>query len=113
MSTLEHEIYFKNMADIKSVNADGLISYILDNDDLTNEINNWIKLEFIYGEHQIMIEIRNSIYHHFLKHHLSSDNKNGYFIDWIISDWLDNLLNVPYLLKELKKFDCIGLGDVR
>lgn len=104
---LKEKSILKNIQWTKCINTEGLSVYIMENDKLFNDIKTFIHIEGLFTDDQISIEIKNIIYKHFTDIYVN-DYKNDSFIDWIITDWIEHLLDIPYLIKELKTFECIN-----
>jgi predicted AAA+ superfamily ATPase len=104
---LKQKTTLENIQFTKCINIEGLLGYIMENDTLFNNIKTFIHIEGLFTDEQISIEIRNIIHKHFTDIYVN-DYKNDSFIDWIITDWIEHLLDVPYLIKELKTFECIN-----
>tara|TARA_R100000329_G_C7594219_1_gene210654 strand:+ start:712 stop:1044 length:333 start_codon:yes stop_codon:yes gene_type:complete len=101
---LKEKTILENINYSKQLSAEGLRDYILDNDILYYDINRWISIEGLFTERQICIEIKNTIYTHFVDRYTDKNNKSNCFIDWIIIDWIEHLLDIPGLIKLFKEF---------
>lgn len=104
---LKEQNVLENINWTKCINIEGLTDYILNNDLLFENVKTWVKMYKLglYPDTQIAIEIKSIIHQHFKSDYVK-DYKKDSFLDWIITDWIEHLLDANYLIKELKTYNC-------